>query len=477
MAGEPATLPPYSRMIDSGVSWLGEIPEHWSTTRSRFLFREVDVRSEGGSETHLSMSQRLGLVTSSEAGHSTLASESNVGGKLVQPDDLVLNRLKAHLGVFARATQAGVISPDYTVLRPRRQLAVRYYEEALRSPACRQELYTRTKGIVEGFWRLYTDDFYDVRLPEPPAGEQEAIVRFLSYTDQQVRRYIRAKQKLIKLLEEQKQAIVHRAVTRGVDPNGRLKPSGVEWLGDIPEHWDVRALRARYTQALGKMLDSKRVTGDYPLPYLRNTDVQWDRVNTKDLPTMDIAPSEYERYTVRSGDLLVCEGGEVGRCAIWIETQARYGYQKALHRLRPIRRNVDCPRYMYYALRAATIRHAFDDGHVSTIPHLTGDKLRAHRFAFPPAIEQKRIVEYLDQRLRQIDLAREGISEDMALVREYRTRLIADVVTGKLDVREAAARLPEEIDEVEKVDDVEATDDTDVDMDTDVDGETEGAGV
>ncbi len=97
----------------------------------------------------------------------------------------------------------------------------------------------RAKGVVEGFWRLYTDDFYDIRVPVPPPNEQHALVRFLDYVDRRIRRYIRAKQKLIKLLEEQKQAIIHRAVTRGLDPNVRLKPSGVEWLGDVPEHWEV----------------------------------------------------------------------------------------------------------------------------------------------------------------------------------------------------------------------------------------------
>ncbi|HET8631918.1 MAG TPA: restriction endonuclease subunit S [Thermomicrobiales bacterium] len=284
----------------------------------------------------------------------------------------------------------------------------------------------------------------EIPLAIPPSSEQEAIVRFLDHADRQIGRYIRAKQRLIALLNEQKQVIIHRAVTRGLGPNVRLKPSGIEWLGDVPEHWEVVALRHRYSQCLGKMLDTKRITGSYSLPYLRNTDVQWDRINVEDLPTMDISPAEYARYTVQPGDLLVCEGGEVGRCAIWLGELDVCGFQKALHRLRPLNASQDVPRFMYYALRAAAKSNAFNDGHLSTIAHLTGEKLRAHRFPFPPMVEQESLVRLLDSELDKVDRAVDSALRETGLLREYRTRLIADVVTGKLDVRDAAERLPAE---------------------------------
>jgi type I restriction enzyme S subunit len=284
--------------------------------------------------------------------------------------------------------------------------------------------------------------------------------------DRRIRKYIRAKQKLIKLLEEQKQTIIHRAVTRGLDSNVRLKPSGVEWLGNVPAHWAVVALRLRYSQSLGKMLDSKRILGVNSLAYLRNTDVQWDRVNTVNLPVMDIAPSEYDRHTVRSGDLLVCEGGEVGRCAIWSGDLETCGFQKALHRLRPLSHERDLPRFLYYVLRVAAKGGAFEDGHESTIAHLTGDKLRAHRLPFPGKSEQTEIVSYLDTASAAFDRTIAKANHEMVLLREYRTRLIADVVTGKLDVRETAGRLPDETDEPELVDEgdvMSAVDDEPVD--------------
>ncbi len=226
-------------------------------------------------------------------------------------------------------------------------------------------------------------------------------------------------------------------------PYPAYKDSGVPWLGEVPAHWEVAALHHRYSQCLGKMLDSKRITGNHSLPYLRNVDVQWDQINIKDLPTMDILPDEYERYTVQQGDLLVCEGGEVGRCALWSGELAKCGFQKALHRLRPRNADLDVPRFMHYALRAAVKGNAFNDGHLSTIAHLTGDKLRAHRFPFPPAVEQESLVSFLDAVLEQADRAVSRTHRQIDLLHEYRTRLIADIVTGKLDVREAAAALPE----------------------------------
>lgn len=261
------------------------------------------------------------------------------------------------------------------------------------------------------------------------------------------------------MLEEHKQAIIQRAITRGLDPNVRLKPSGVGWLGDVPGEWQVVALRHRYSQCLGKMLDSKNITGHHLLPYLRNTDVQWDCINVEDLPRMDIAFDEYERYTVKEGDLLVCEGGEVGRCAIWSRAGGIVGFQKALHRLRPTGGKRDEPRFLYYALRAACLSDAFSDGHVSTIPHLTGEKLRAQRFAFPPAADQRAIVVALDTISVRVDEAALKTRRQIALLREYRTRLIADVVTGKLDVRDAAALLPEEVEASGPLDETDAATD------------------
>ena len=331
----------------------------------------------------------------------------------------------------------GIVSPAYFVFDVKR-VKEDFFNRAIRSKAYVPHFNRASDGVRIGQWDLSPEQMREIPFLVPPPEEQAAIVRFLDHADEQIQRYIAAKGRLIVLLEEQRQAVINQAVTRGLDPNVKLKPSGVEWMGRVPAHWEVTALRHRYSQSLGKMLDTKTITGDHLVPYLRNTDVQWDHINVENLPTMDIPMSQYDQYTVRQGDLLVCEGGEVGRSALWSGQLTRCGFQKALHRLRPRNSARDMPRFMYYALRSAAKGHAFDDGHVSTIAHLTGEKLRAHRFPFPSLAEQAALVEHLDEETAHIDLAISHARRQIDLMNEYRTRLIADVVTGQLDVREAA---------------------------------------
>ena len=270
-------------------------------------------------------------------------------------------------------------------------------------------------------------------------------MRFLDHWNGRLEKAIRSKRRVIALLQEQKQAIIHRAVTRGLDPNVKLKDSRIPWLGEIPQHWGISFLKMRYSVELGKMLDAKRITGRHLIPYLRNRDVQWDKVRVEDLPLMDIVPSEFSRYTVKKGDLLVCEGGQVGRCAFWNNELPICGYQKALHRIRANDPTRDVPRFFFYQMNLAAGLGVFAaDGNENTIAHLTCEKLRSYRFPFPPFEEQEEIARFLDVELQTLNTAIARFEREITLLREYRTRLTADVVTGKLDVRAAAAQLPEE---------------------------------
>ena len=209
-------LNPDAPLKPSGIPWLGDIPAHWEVMRAKYLFREVDKRSKEGKETHLAMSQRLGLVPSHLVG-SAMRSESYAGAKLCQENDLVLNRLKAHLGVFALAKQSGVISPDYSVFRIRVAISMEYFESTLKSSACRRELRIRAKGLVEGFWRLYTDDFYDIRLPVPPQEEQEKIISGITSETRTLTAAIARLDREIELLREYRTRLTADVVTGKLD--------------------------------------------------------------------------------------------------------------------------------------------------------------------------------------------------------------------------------------------------------------------
>ena len=241
-------LRPYPRKKDSGVEWLGEVPEHWDIRRVKYLLKECDTRSVDGSEELLRVSQYTGVTPRSPTGdvdEPDTRAASLVGYKRVEPNDLVVNIMLAWNGSMGVSQFRGITSPAYCVYRFRANSHPWYFHHLLRSPIYKARIKSVSTGIVESRLRLYTDDLYRLEALVPPLPEQTAIVRFLDHADRRIRRYIRAKQKLIALLEEQKQAIIHQAVTGKIDvrtgqPYPSYKDSGVEWLGEVPKHWEVR---------------------------------------------------------------------------------------------------------------------------------------------------------------------------------------------------------------------------------------------
>jgi type I restriction enzyme S subunit len=444
----------YPEYKESGLPWLGEVPVHWGQRRMKFMFRER-VQKGFPDEPLLAATQSKGVVRKEDYGSRTVTATKDFHLlKLVEVGDFVIS-LRSFEGGIEVAYCRGIISPAYTVLKPTPHACPSYYTRFFKSSSFISSLTLFVTGIREG-QNIDYERLSRAFMPLPPIEEQVLIGRFLNWSTSRLERTIRAKRKVIALLTEQKQAIIHRAVTRGLDPSVRLKPSGIPWLGDIPEHWEVISLRMRYSVELGKMLDTKRITGRHSVPYLRNRDVQWDQVLTNELPLMDIPPSEIARYTVRRGDLLVCEGGQVGRSAFWGEQLPVCGFQKALHRVRCLNSSSDCPRFFFYQMHLAAGRGVFSaDGNENTIAHLTCEKFRRHRFTFPPFAEQSAIADQLDGELRQFHTAIARLEREIELLREYRTRLVADVVTGKLDVREVALALPEEVVETELEEDAE----------------------
>lgn len=371
--------------------------------------------------------------------------------------------LPAGTVVFSRTASVGysgimrvpmATTQDFWNWVPRSSLLPEYLLFVFR--AMKQEFDKLTMGSTHK--TIYQPDAARIQIAVPPIEEQRRIVGFIGEWSARLDALIQKKQTLIERLKEKRSALISRTVTRGLppdaaraaglDPHPKLKPSGIDWLGDVPEHWSLPALATRYFLDLGKMLNENRITGAHLVQYLRNIDVQWDEIVLGDLKEMDIARNEIVRYTVRLNDLLVCEGGEVGRAAIVGADAAGLGYQKALHRLRP-RNEGENPRFMFYTLRAATTLGVFDAGsNPNTIPHLTGEQFRRYRFPQPPPKEQVAIAQYLDRETRRIDLISERIQLAINRLQEYRTALITAAVTGKIDVRNAIPNIEAEANEL-----------------------------
>ena len=224
---------------DSGVEWIGTIPEHWSVIRCKYVFAERDERSIAGEEEHLSMSQKYGLVPDAKLDERRMLSESYAGGKICYKDDLVLNRLKAHLGVFALSPQKGVVSPDYTVLVPNTErILPAYGEAALKSDLCRRELRIRVRGIIEGFWRLYTDDFNTVVIPLPPLKEQEQIMEYLNTLNGKFTALKQNLEQEIATLQDLRTRLISDVVTGQMDVRSIEVPE-FEYVGEVMEANEV----------------------------------------------------------------------------------------------------------------------------------------------------------------------------------------------------------------------------------------------
>ncbi|MCE0980884.1 restriction endonuclease subunit S [Pseudomonas monteilii] len=440
---------PYPIYKDSGVKWLGRVPEHWYVVRMRYAATlnppvRRDLLDDPDQEVSFLPMEAIGEDGSLNLEQNRPVADVRSGYSYFGDGDVAFAKVTPCFengkGALMRGLQcaAGFGTTELTVLRPNPAVAdARYINYIVQGSSFRAFGAGAMTGA--GGLKRVPDEFtrnFPVSLPE--LGEQRVIASNLDRETARIDSLIEKKTRFIELLREKRQALITHAVTKGLDPNVKMKNSGVEWLGEVPEHWAVCKLSFRYSVELGKMLDEKRITSTSLMPYLRNQDVQWDAVNAEDLPEMDIHPDELSRYTVRAGDLLVCEGGDVGRAAIWRGENEVIGYQKALHRLRPRDATADTAEFFFFALMAAKTRGVFEESDSkATIAHLPAEKFRQYRFAFPPVNEQREIaghIRTLAQRLDQVQLKTERSIE---LLKERRSALITAAVTGQIDLREA----------------------------------------
>jgi type I restriction enzyme S subunit len=288
---------------------------------------------------------------------------------------------------------------------------------------------------------IYMPDIQALQFALPPQDEQEAIVETLARETAKINTLVAEQQRLVDLLKEKRQAVISHAITKGLNSDAPMKPSGVDWLGDVPAHWEVCPVSSRFEVQLGKMLDSAKLSGEHLRPYLRVFDVQWGRINTVDLPQMDFDADARAKFALRPGDLLVNEGGSYpGRSAVWLGTLRECYYQKALHRLRAHKHHQASTEFFYFVMERAVTQGVFvAGGNEATIEHLPAEKLRRYRFGFPPIEEQCAIVTYLTSETQKLDKLTAEAERAINLLQERRTALVRAAVTGQIDVRSLAA--------------------------------------
>ena len=454
-----AELKPYVEMKDSGVPWLGEVPVHWEVKRSKSLLSRNDSGLWGSDfdddgvivlrsteqtqngEWNISAPARRRFTTSEY-----LACHLEEG-------DLVVTKSSGsalHIGKTSIVTQAVAVldccfSNFMQRLRVKQNMMPRFVWYALNGELGRRQ-FDYYSDTTTGLANLNGEVIGRVTLAHPPLSEQTAIVRFLDHADRRIRLYIRSKQKLIALLEEQKQAIIHQAVTGQIDvrtgqPYPVYKDSGVEWIGDVPTHWEVAALRRRW-----RVIDCKHLTVpfvDDGIPLASVREAQFFELNFK--TSNRTTPEWYEKLIEggrepRPGDLIYCRNVSVGAAAL-VTTEDRFAMGQDVCLIRSSSEN---QRWLNYFLHSKVMSDQLALVLVgSTFNRINVADIKALMIAAPPVTEQDRIAAFLDDEQSKIAVAIGNCRREQTLLYEYRTRLIADVVTGKLDVREAAAALLE----------------------------------
>jgi type I restriction enzyme, S subunit len=430
-------LQPYPEYKDSGLPWLGEIPAHWPTMRIKNILRETEERSGDGSGKLLSLTRAHGLLPQAEATKRLASAEDLSKYKVCKSGQLVMNRMQAWSGMFAMATLEGLVSPDYSVFKIGACANVEFCGYVFKTPLYVHQFAQWSKGIGTGFNRLYTPEFGAIPLGLPPLAEQAAIAAFLTHFDRRINRLLRCKRRLIELLDEQKQAIIHHAVTRGLDPNVRLKPSGIDWLGDVPEHWEVKRLRNIIIGRLTYGANAAAEFSDEDWPrYLRITDFGSDGRLRQDT-FRSLPPMIAEGYRVEAGDLLLARSGAtVGKTFLVQPDTGPACHAGYLIRARP-NRSVVRPEYLFTFTQSRVFAEWKDRTFIiATIQNLSADKYANLPIVLPPLDEQSRILDSLDRELQPDNAVVDRAYREINVLREYRTRLIADVVTGKLDVRD-----------------------------------------
>lgn len=424
--------------------WIPRVPKHWSMLRAKNFLREIDDRSRTGEETLLSMRMHRGLVPHNAVSTKRIDPVRLIGYKKVRPDELVLNRMQAGNAMFFRSTSSGLVSPDYAVFRLLRNDNPEFLGHLFRSWPMRALFRSESKGLgtgTSGFLRLYSDRFGALEIPLPPRDEQDKIVAYLRAKDAHIGRFVKARRDFIGLLTEQKLRIIDQVVTRGLNSSVRMKSSGIEWVGEIPEHWLIKPLK-RWVRINERSLGENSDPG-FEFRYVDIGSVKTGRL-TGELERLRFgnAPSRARRV-LRRGDTIISTVRTYLKAIWYVEEDASDLIASTGFAVLTPGAGVE-PEYLGYVIQSSGFVNRVTANSIGVAyPGIAETVLGRFHVPMPRTVdEQRRIVTHIKTESAPIDRAIEQALEEIRLIREYRERLISDVVTGQLDVQALAVALP-----------------------------------
>lgn len=419
-----ANFEPHTAYKDSGVEWIGEIPAHWEVRRIKTLFREKDERSGDGKGELLSLTRLNGLIPQKKASSRIPSVEDLSKYKICRPGDLVMNRMQAWSGMFAVPSQEGLISPDYCVFELTNSFEVKYFEHLFKTPLLVGQFAQRSKGIGSGFNRLYTPEFGQVLTLLPPKSEQKRIVLCLDQKTVEIDEAIDKNQRLIELLKELKQTTIAETVTKGLNPNVPMRDSGVEWLGEVPAHWEMRRLKFCVQLTDQKM----KADREKSLPYVGLENIQsW---TGKLLPLgPNVVPTGVANHFKKKMTLF-------GKLRPYLAKAFNPDFEGLCSTELLVFKSITFDRrlLLYLLLTDGFIKAIDSSTYGAKMPRANWDFIGNSIVPVPPLEEQKKIASFLDQTSADIDEAIDKKQRLIELLKELKPITIAEAVTGKIKV-------------------------------------------
>jgi type I restriction enzyme, S subunit len=413
----------YPEYRESGQAWCGEIPYNWDFRRTKFLFQiKKRIAGELGHSV-LSITQKGIKVKDTESGEGQLSMDYSKY-QLVEVGDFAMNHMDLLTGYIDISEHDGVTSPDYRVFCSRDSSIVdRYFLYLYQLAYIKGVFFPLGQGSAHlGRWRLPAEEFNGFRWPVPSKKEQEQIANFLDHETAKIDTLIDMQQQLIKLLKEKRQAVISRAVTKGLNPAAPKKDSGIEWLGEVPEHWKVCTIKYAF-----KNLDFRRI----PL----SSEVRGERSGVYRYYGASGVIDHIDDYIFDESTVLIGEDGAnllARSTPLAFSAHGQYWVNNHAHILKPMDEFADYWAEVLENIDVTTLVSG------SAQPKLTAEALGSLKIAFPPdscTNERKEIDSFIKNHKLKFQRILEAANAQVALLKERRTSLISAAVTGKIDVR------------------------------------------
>ena len=432
------TFPKYESYKDSGEDWIGEVPKHWDVLRTKNVFRLVaEPAPKNNDEELLSVYSDIGVKPRRELEERGNKASTTDGYWIVKKGDVIVNKLLAWMGAIGVSDYDGVTSPAYDILRARKPIDSKFYHYLFRTQICIDKLKKHSKGIMEMRLRLYFDEFGNIKIPYPSIEEQNRIVDFLDRTTTDIDQAIAKKQRLIELLNEQKAILINRAVTKGLNPNVPMRDSGIEWIGEIPEHWKSQRLKF----SVKNIYDCKNRTPEYfengEYFVIRTSNVRNGKLSLEDGFYTD--RNNFIKWTQKGqplpNELVFTREAPAGEVAMIPDNNIEMCLGQRMMGIKTNENEVLGSYLLYFLQSQALKEYVAIKSAGSTVSHLRVGQVFDIPIIYPSSIsEQKEIADLCTRYTEEIDYGCKFIQNDIEKIREFHKTLIAEVVTGKIKV-------------------------------------------